>query len=494
MKHFLIKSLFFLFIFLLIVPFTSNSAGQYTPKFSWRVLGGSVTPEQWIYDGDNPIAMFENRTIEQPGLQLMFFNMSSKPPALRHLKLTPDGNPMIEFVQLYDKFSPICTDKLVGLDVKGQGTDKLVVTFTTEDAFKVATSTKVLTLSYDNEKGSYVYDINGNLKFNSPEFLNGSSFGFEYLDPWFVGCPGPAVKFPGMWDKRYQSFVYEDKDGGVKIFPINHFVTSYKGPFKLKQNGIFVTAYEPDGNPAIQLIGDTADKSSMSICWWGYDFHFTRSGSADELFAPINYHYSLFQCPDAVVKDFLKKGITTAMPDNEFGPLKEYPIYERISSFDKGLRPDGFFKGDTDPFTWTVKGNGAEWDKTFGKTDKFSLKISKKETGLTRWSTMMGDGEGYFTEPWTPNNGFKISCWVKTDNVAGRGSTLAIQYFVPNSPQRYPVIAAKRITGTADWTKLEVEIGPNGPVPPEVGCISIYLQQDGSGTTWFDDLEVKPIK
>jgi hypothetical protein len=495
-KSLKVFALFSLFSFLSVTTGFQSvyAADNHKPVFTWKVLGGSVTPEQWIYDGDTPIAMFENRTVEQPGLQLMFFNRSAKPLALRHLKLTPDGKPLIEYVHLYDKFDPICTDKLVGLTVTGQNTDKLTVKFVSEDAFKVATSTRVLTLTYDNARGTYIYDIDGNLKLNSPYFVNGASFGFEYCDPWFVGCPGPAVEFPGMWDRRYQYFLTEDADGSVKKYPINHYITSYKGGFKFKPDGLFVTAYEPDGNPAIQFVGQTADVSSMGICWWGYDYHMSRGVSFDGIFTPMPFHFRFFQCPDSYVKDLMSKSVTPPLADNEKQPFDEYPIYERKGSFDKGLKLNEVYKGKTDPFWWSLIGKGGIWDKTTGRTDKFSLKISKTETGVSKWQTTQGDGEGYFTEPWTPCNGYKVSCWVKTDGVTGRGSAVAIQYHVPNSAQRYPVIASKTITGTSGWTKLEVEVGSPAPYPPEVGALMIMLQQDGAGTTWFDDLEVSPIK
>ena len=194
------------------------------------------------------------------------------------------------------------------------------------------------------------------------------------------------------------------------------------------------------------------------------------------------------------MQELLKKAVSPSLGDNEWGGFEDYPIYERISSFEKGLRLDGYYDGKIDPFPWCIEGSGALWDKTSGRTDSYSLKISKKEKGLTRWQTFQGDGEGYFTEPWTPCKGFRVSCYVKTESVIGRGSTLAVQYHIPNSPQQYPIVTARKLTGTNGWTKLEVELGPHESEPPEIGCLMIMLQQDGSGTTWFDDLEVIPLK
>ena len=193
-------------------------------------------------------------------------------------------------------------------------------------------------------------------------------------------------------------------------------------------------------------------------------------------------------------ENLLEKSIIPPLGPNEWGGKEEYPVYERISSFEKGLRLDGTYEGTLDPFPWKYSGNGAEWDKTFGRTDTFSLKIDKKDTGLTRWNTFQGDGEGYFAEPWTPCKGYRVSCYVKTDSVTGRGSTVALQYHIPNSAQKYPIVTAKKVTGTKDWTRLEIEVGPPAPSPPEIGCIMIILQQDGSGTTWFDDLKVELIQ
>ncbi len=480
------------FLFLIMMTAVSYGENIHTPRFTWQVRGGVVNAEQWIYDGDTPIALFENRTVEQPAQQLMFFNRVPKPIVLRHVKLTPAGDPLIECIQLYCKSGAVITDRLVGLDIKGQETERLVVTFITSDKWKVATSRRVLTLTYDNEKESYIYDFQGELEFNSPELFNGSLTGFEFTDPWFAGCPGPAVEFPGMWENRYQNFIYEAADGSVKVIPVNHFTTSHKGGIKLKRDGMFLTAYEPDGNPAIQFVGDTAEKSSISICWWGYDFHLSRSVTPDELFKPIPFHFRIFQCPDKTVQSLLKKGITPPLGPKEWGGDPEYPIYERVSSFDKGLPLDAHYDGNIDPFPWTKNGVGASWDKTFGRTDMYSMKISRKDTGLTRWQTFQGDGEGYFTEPWTGCKGYRISCYVKTEAVSGRGSTFAVQYHIPNSPQTLPIVTADKITGTTNWTKLEIEVG--SPPPPETGCLMIILQQDGGGTTWFDDLEVTLLK
>lgn len=463
----------------------------HTPSFTWKVLGGSVNPEQWIYDGDIPLAMFEQRIIEQPGENLMFFNGIPKPPLLRHVRLSPGGPPLVEGIQLYWKLATNhATDQVVKIDVEGRGTPRLVVTFHTRDRNGVADAKRVLTLTYDETSGSYIYDFQAWITLNGAEFFNGGTVSLEYVDPWFTECPGPAVEFPGMWGRRYTRFVYEAKDG-VMTIPINHFTTSHKGGIKLRPDGMFVLAHEPDGNPAIQLVGDTADQSSIGICWWGYDIHCGLSIAPEEFGKPVLARFRITDCPPEKAERMVREGKVPPMKPSGWGLGNEYPVYERISGFSKGIALDGVFDGPVDPFPWSTAGAGASWDKTGGRTDTPCLKISKTEPGLTRWQTFQGDGEGYFTEPWSWYSGYRVSCWVKTEAVTGRGSTLALQYHLPNMTQEFSVSNAKRLTGTNGWTKLELEVGQ----PPEnSGALMIMLQQDGAGTTWFDDLEVTPLK
>ncbi|MDP2984032.1 MAG: hypothetical protein Q8O92_11975 [Candidatus Latescibacter sp.] len=479
-------------LFMGAFPVISGAVKPHTAKFTWQVRGGAVNPEQWIYDGDIPLAMYEQRVIEQPAEDLMFFNGVPKPPVLRHIRLTPDSGPLVECIQLYWVLisGKLATDQVVNIDVKGSGTDKLTVTFNTRDRGGIADSRRILTLTYDETAGSYVYDFQAWLTFNSADFFRAGTRQFEFCDPWLTGCPGPAVSFPGMWERRYQRFVYESGAGIVSL-PINHFTTSLKGGIKLKPDGMFVTAYEPDGNPAIQFVGDTAEKSGISICWWGYDIHLGRTITTAEMDKPILAHFRVMNCPNDKAQAMVKEGKLPAWTPGEWKLGNEYPVYERVSGFARGLALDGVAEGRVDPFPWINIGNGTSWDKTSGRRDSFSLKIDKKDSGLSRWQTYQGDGEGYFAEPFSLSKGFRVSCYVKTEGVSGAGSTMAVQYHVPNFTQEYPVITAKKLTGSNGWTKLDMEVGP---APELAGCLMIMLQQDGAGTTWFDDLEVTTIK
>ncbi len=134
---------------------------SHMPKFSFRTHGGVCAGQQWIYDREEPIARFESGIVEQPEQELRYFDGNPRPVNLRELKLAPGGRPLVVGVQLYWVFQHkvLATSELVNVEVEGDGTDCLVMTFITRDPGGVATSRRVMTLTYDPELASYVYDF-----------------------------------------------------------------------------------------------------------------------------------------------------------------------------------------------------------------------------------------------------------------------------------------------------------------------------------------------
>ena len=126
-------------------------------------MKGDVNYRQWIYDGDNPIALFDMSTMDEPMQALMMFQKVPRPLLLRHLKLTPDGSPLVQAVQLYWKCGKVITDVLDGLEVRGNGTGRLTVVFTVKDKWDTMKVTRTLTVTYDSELESYVYDCSDQL-------------------------------------------------------------------------------------------------------------------------------------------------------------------------------------------------------------------------------------------------------------------------------------------------------------------------------------------
>ena len=461
------------------------------PTFSFRTHGGVCAGEQWIYDRDEPIARLESSVIEQPEQNLRYFDRNLKPVNLRDLKLAPGGRPLMAGVQLFwGCQGRVLTTDFTGLQIEGQESECLKLTVITRDPGGVATSRRILTLTYDPDLGSYVYDFAAHLEIHSPEVFDvEEQVTFEYSDPWYCDIPGPGVEFPGMWRKRYSHLLAEHPDGTIWQMPLNHMATGIPAPKSFRRGGVFTPGFDPGNNPAMEFVGETADRTSIGVCNWGYDIHLAAHYSRDELYDPICEHFRVRLCPDEQVRDMMSRA--EPIPPIQFQGFSELPLYERRTSFATGLRLDEPTPGATDPWPWEPRGNGAEWCRTEGRSDSFSLKIAKETPGPTEW-VLDREGDGAWAEKWAPGASYRVVAHIKTRDVQGRGSFLAVRWAVYNSPERHPYICSEKLVGTNDWTRVEVEI--NGPPPTDISSISIILRQDGSGTTLFDDLAVDLIQ
>ena len=463
-------------------------------SFHFRTHGGVCAGERWIYDGDEPIAQLTDSIVEEPEQNLRYFNAILKPIELRNLRLKPGGRPLLAGVQLYWKLGPIATTQLRSIEVDGQNTERLTLTVITTAPEGVATSRRVLELHYDSALESYVYSFQAHLDIHSPEVfdnpreLDGGQISFEFSDPWYCDIPGPVAPFAGMWEKRFSHLLADNADGSTWQMPLNHMATGIPSPTAFADGGLFVLGYDPGNNPAFEFRGDTAARTSAAVCNWGYDIHLAARYTRDELYQPICPEFRIRLCSDEKVQTMMKAA--APVPRVDFAGHSELPLYERSTSFSRGLKLNEPTSESTDPWPWLPYGQGAEWCRNQGRSDEFSLKISKDTPGPSEW-IVDREGDGAWLERWDLDTSYRIGCYIKTAQVEGRGSFLAVRWAVYNHPDRYPYICSQKLVGDHDWTYVQVTI--SGPPPPDSSSICLILRQDGSGTTFFDDLEVERL-
>ncbi len=460
----------------------------YQACFHVRTHCSASADDQWIYDGDQPIARLEHRTIDQPEQNLRYFNSNPRPINLRNLVLAPGGAPLVAGVQLYwvlEHRVLACTE-LVSVAFDGDGSEELTLTVVSRPINDAVTSRRVMTLTYDDALGSYVYDFACHLDVHSPTmFDTWKQIAFEYCDPWYVNTPAPTVELPGMWRCPYTHFVAEAADGVVQM-PFNHMATGTMNPHPMKRDGLFVAGFSPGANPAFEFVGDTGDRTSIGICNWSYDVHFVGHYTPEQLRAPICERFRVRLCPDDTARQLLSQA-PPVPPVERFG-CTELPLYERDTSFEKALVLNQPSPGETDPWPWSPLHDGAVWCKDHGRSDDFSLKIEKQTPGPCEWRYEW-EGEGCFTQRWHPSTGFRVTGYIKTENATGEGACLALHWWHHNHEQNQPYICSPRLTGTNDWTEVEVEI--QEPPPGDLAdSLAIYFRQDGSGVSWLDDLQV----
>ena len=464
---------------------------KYKPKFDLSTYGGVSTSEQWICDRNVPIARLQNDPIEQPEQNLRYFNNISNPIELRKLSLKKNMGPVVEGVQLFWRLGPITTTEWISTEVKGRGSSRLQIEILTRDPNNIAESLRCIIVTYDSNLHSYIYDFEAHLKIINPEFFDQPGqketdfFQFEFCDPWYTNLPAPVTEFPGNWHSDHTHLYAECYDGDVWQQPLNHMATNIPGPSQFADNGRLVLASSPDRNPAFRFLKNTASKTKISVCNWSYDVHFNAQYHRSELYKPICETFRLELCPQKDINTLEKKAVPVP-PINYLGHF-ELPIYERHSSFAKGLRLNEPYSGTTDPWPWLPSDSNCEWSREVGRDDNCSLSINRHKAGVSEW-TMNREGTGAWLERWHKSSTYKVSAYIKTENLNGIGACLAIRWAIYNSEELFPYHSSKYISGTKTWTLVEVEL--SGPPPPESSSVCLIFRHDGNGKSFLDDLNV----
>jgi len=124
--------------------------------------------------------------------------------------------------------------------------------------------------------------------------------------------------------------------------------------------------------------------------------------------------------------------------------------------------------------TWSGKAQFAYAEG--GHTGKRCVKISSSKGADAGWFVRL---------PVRPFARYRLSGWIKTENVratSGRGALLNIHNLQPS--------ATRAITGTNDWTQVEVEFDTLDQDTIQINCLFGGWGQ-ATGTAWYDDLELQ---
>lgn len=127
------------------------------------------------------------------------------------------------------------------------------------------------------------------------------------------------------------------------------------------------------------------------------------------------------------------------------------------------------------PHTWNGKGQ-FEYARS-GHTGR-SVEISSDQGGDLSWTT---------TATIEPYARYRLSGWIKTEKLeikGGRGALLNLHNLQP--------IATKALTGTQDWTRVEVEFDTEEQDSVQVNCLFGGWGL-ATGKAWFDDLSLEVL-
>ncbi len=154
-------------------------------------------------------------------------------------------------------------------------------------------------------------------------------------------------------------------------------------------------------------------------------------------------------------------------------------VFAWAASADGNLLPNPSFEESADgqpvgwaPFVWAGKAEFTHAE--IGREGGRSLCISSTEGADLSWSA---------TVAVQPMAMYRLSAWIKTENVRGaRGALLNIHNIQP--------VQTPAVTGTTDWTEVEVvfETGMNDSA--QINCLLGGWGQS-TGTAWYDDISLE---
>jgi hypothetical protein len=355
--------------------------------------------------------------------------------------------------------------------------------------------TQVIRVAYDADMARYVVHVEDDLQLSQPG-------GGEYCNFYANGLGDFR---PGVG--RYDRLLYQDGDDSDKLKA--HYLSVHvpkPGPGLIllpAANGLIGYADEKDGNPVV-IVEESTPRTTVGICLCWFDSHLrwdepanktrVRRGSPDPAETPAvsgqpyRYHAKLkaYWNSPAETRTLLAKAQTVPLAPFADHFANSLPIdMNVVNDFE---HTTDFLSGNVKHIYFSLKplrpSGGISYEKTVGRSGHSSiLFVSKTDKGIQQGLT----GPELMV---TPGRQVKISAWVKTADVTGEGFYLesGFQRWTPaGDEQLTPLYQSEKLTGTNDWTLLEIPLHVTPPQSQFLGKGRITFHLSGKGTAWVDD-------
>jgi hypothetical protein len=462
---------------------------RHTPRFAWRRADSG---EHWIYDGELPVGAFYAGTEPMGSI--------ARPISLHHLRLLPRG-PV--FIRRGEGCGPLCLTWRKHL-IFQMAIDVLRADDSDPERFRlylkahdvalrgdqpkdppyrpnnVAEETW-LEVSYDGELPSYVFDVRTRLTLRPEGRQTMLARDFRGLEFGDLLPAGANDRFPPRGSKKFPWLVYRAPDGRLYKLPQTHHLG--QDHVKYAPDGFLAFAAEADYNPVLQFVSDSGRDARSEVCWAMYDVHFkhVRDRQMERLDAgkPLEVHFRVYSVPEATAKDWLAEAELDPALD---GPQFRLPAFfpDRVNRFE----PSDEYRVPSDYWFWRRGDGNCRWDWEEGFDSQGSLAIQRASpSGQSAWQFDLV-GPRHFPG-FRLKGRYRVRARVRTGSVTG-GVRLCWQVISPKSEAAY----SPALAGSHDWTPLELET-------PDVGQArqaAVRLLQEGAGQSWFDDLEIVPIR
>ena len=374
------------------------------------------------------------------------------------------------------------------VEIVAQTPDEVVLKCSGKTASGACLSSVVLTIRRIQDPVRYVYSVHATLDVVSEQGWlvtpNPTQGEVEFANLWPEGTFSPNPNDP----KRYQA-CYLVTPSGVERIPHHHLETSDKHNILMNREDRFLWLLE-DENPCLTILAE--NKVTAGVCAYMWDAHFAYKicSEGKEVRLPTGSHfeasYELTSLDKSEAKPIIDRAVNRPAPE-----LATIPLYvSGVNHFTRTLQNAGLDWRYIWP--WEAEGDSVStpvFDLEFGFDDSSCLRIDSRASGKSCWKvTTLGPAFG--GKPFADGSQYRLSAIVKTSKVEGK-SIIALRLHRENQGsvfeiQKYEMFTSSQtLQGDTDWRLLKVITPPISPAPDR---LHLLLIQEGSGTTWFDDV------
>jgi len=238
----------------------------------------------------------------------------------------------------------------------------------------------------------------------------------------------------------------------------------------------FVT--EEEMNPFVEMI-ETSGPVFFTTCSEWYDQHIVMKApetkEADGLYH-LRAQYRLLSVPGSVTRDLEAMAVVRDAATGE--SKKTGFLQNKVNDFETGVPHGEVYNG---PIWQHI--NATEGPAHSGKR---SIAVRGPGYGEVKAASPIGGGPPIYGES---SKRYRLAAWVKTEGLYGGGAYLQVDDVFFGWDDVEATRRTKKLTGDHDWTRLEVEFTPS----PRDPFLLIKLCVEGTGTAWFDDLELMEV-
>ncbi|MEA3366942.1 MAG: hypothetical protein U9R68_02365 [Planctomycetota bacterium] len=238
----------------------------------------------------------------------------------------------------------------------------------------------------------------------------------------------------------------------------------------------FVT--EEEMNPFVEMT-ETSGPVFFATCSQWYDQHIVMKApqaKEDDGLYHLRAKYRLLSLPAPVARELEAVAVYSgpATGESRFAGF----LQNKVNDFEAFVPHGKVYNGPIWQHINATEGPAHSGTK--------SIAVGGLGPGKVKSASPIGGGPAIYGES---SKRYRLAAWVKTQGLEDGGAWLQVDDVFFNWEDVQATRRTDKLAGDRDWTRLEVDFTPSSNDP----FLLIKLCVEGTGTAWFDDLELVEV-